>query len=192
MYTPVFIFGKREGQHVKAADVTGPNPSRLFYVTDRNSGIQFLIDTGAQVSVIPPSPKERHSPSALTLQALNNTSICTYGSRSLTLNLGLRRTFRWVFVVADVTHAILGIDFLQHYSLMVDLRQRRLVDAVTSLHVQGIISALTSPSPALLPRDTSNPFTRIVSEFPAVTQPNITTKIVKHGVTHHLTTTGPA
>ena len=191
MYTPMFIFGKREGQHVKATDVTGPNPSRLFYVTDRNSGIQFLIDTGAQVSVIPPSPKERHSPSALTLQAVNNTSISTYGSRSLTLNLGLRRTFRWVFVVADVTHAILGIDFLQHYSLMVDLRQRRLVDAVTSLHVQGIISALTSPSPTLLPRDTSDPFARIVSEFPAVTQPNITTKIVKHGVTHHLTTTGP-
>ena len=35
------------------------------------------------------------------------------------------------------------------------------------------------------------PFETIVSEFPAVTQPSITTRSVKHSVTHHVTTTGP-
>ena len=173
---------------MKATDVTGPT---LFFITDRDSGTRFLIDTRAQVSVIPPSAKDRHSPSTLTLQAVNNTHIRTYGSRSLTLNLGLRRTFRWVFVVADVTNAILGVDFLQHYGLTVDLGHRRLVDDITNLHIQGTISALTSPSPSLLPRNLSNPFATLVSEFPTVTQPNITTGVVKHRVTHHLTTTGP-
>ena len=69
--------------------------SRLFYVTDKNTGVQYLVDTGAKVSVIPPSrttwPRQ---PDHLTLQAVNNTSIKTYGKRSLTLDLGLRRTFR--------------------------------------------------------------------------------------------------
>ena len=191
MYTSLLLLGKREGQYVKVADVTGPNPSRLFFISDRDSGLRFLIDTGAQVSVIPPSAKDRNAPSPLTLQAVNNTSIRTYGSRSLTLNLGLRRTFRWVFVVADVTNAILGADFLQHYNLMVDIRHQLLVDAITNLHVQGIVSTATSLSPSLLPQSPSNPFETIVSEFPAVTQPSITTRSVKHSVTHHVTTTGP-
>ena len=191
MYTSLLLFGKREGQYVKATDVTGPTPSRLFFITDRDLGTRFLIDTGAQVSVIPPSAKDRHSPSTLTLQAINNTPIRTYGSRSLTLNLGLRCTFRWVFVVADVTNAILGVDFLQHYGLTVDLAHRRLVDDITNLHIQGTISAVTPPSLSLLPRNLSNPFATLVSEFPTVTQPNITTGVVKHRVTHHLTTTGP-
>ena len=138
MHTSLLILGKREGQYVDAADVAGPYLCRLFYITDHNLGLQFLIDTGAQVSVVPPSPKDRPSPNSLTLQAVNGTTIRTYGSRSLTLNLSLRRTFRWIFVVADVTNAILGADFLQHFSLMVDMGKRRLIDSVTNLTVQGI------------------------------------------------------
>ena len=163
MFTSLLLFRKWEGQYVKAADVTGPNPSHLFFIIDRDSGIHFLIDTGAQVSIIPPSAKEQSSTSTLTLQAVNNTSIHTYGSHSLTLNLGLRRTFQWVFVVADVTNAILGADFLQHYSLTVDMGHRCLIDTVTSLHVQGIISTVPSPSPSLLPQSPSNTFSAVDS-----------------------------
>ena len=36
--------------------------NHLFYVTDRNSGLRFLVDTGAQVSVIPPSPCRSTTP----------------------------------------------------------------------------------------------------------------------------------
>ena len=144
-------FGDRGGQHVKATDVAGPHHSRLFFITDRDSGLRFLIDTGAQVSVIPPSATDRRSPSTLTLQAVNNTSIRTYGSRSLTLNLCLRHTFRWVFVGADVTNAILGADFLLHYQLMVDLGHRRFVDAVTCLHVQRSSATLHHHSPPSRP-----------------------------------------
>jgi hypothetical protein len=86
--------GKRHGQSLAATNVTGLQPSRLFYVTDRYTGLRFLVDTGAQVSVLPPSPEDRKHPRAdLTLQAVNDTSIRTFGTGSLTLNLGLRRTF---------------------------------------------------------------------------------------------------
>ena len=30
--------------------------SRLFYATDRSNGFRFLIDAGAEISVMPPSP----------------------------------------------------------------------------------------------------------------------------------------
>ena len=191
MHPSLCLLGKREGQYVEATDVTGLNSSRLFHITDRRSGLRFLIDTGAQVSVIPPSPADRNTPSTLTLQAVNNTRIRTYGTRSLALNLGLRRTFRWVFVVADVANPILGADFLQHFSLVVDLRHRRLIDALTTLTVQGLLSSQTSPSPSLLPRTPSTPFELLLSEFPTVTQPCAATGPVKHSVTHHITTTGP-
>ena len=191
MYTTLFVLGKRQGQCVDAADVTGPSPSRLLFITDRCSCIHFLVDTGAQVSVIPPSLQDKQSPSTITLQAINNTSISTYGTRSLTLNLGLRRTFRWVFVVADVANAILGADFLQYYGLVVDMKRRCLTDTTTSLKVHGVIATVTSPSPSLLPRNPAMPFEAIVSEFPSVTQPCVATSPGKHTVTHHITTTGP-
>ena len=91
------------------------------------------------MSVLPPSPKERlHPRSDLTLQAVNNTPIPTFGTRSLTLNLGLRRTFRWVFILAETSTPILGADFLRHFGLLVDLKNSKLSDSTTSLAVQGV------------------------------------------------------
>ena len=36
--------------------VSGPVNSRLFYITDQDTGTRFLVDTGAEVSIIPPLP----------------------------------------------------------------------------------------------------------------------------------------
>ena len=47
--------------------------------------IILLIDTCAEVSVIPPSFSDRRNPQGLTLHAANNTSIHTYSTRSLSL-----------------------------------------------------------------------------------------------------------
>ena len=41
-----------------------------FYVTDHNSGIGFLVDTGAQVSVITPLTLDKNSPSTLHYKVL--------------------------------------------------------------------------------------------------------------------------
>ena len=95
--------------------------------------MQFLVDTGADVSVIPPSAAERKHPQTLQLQAVNHTSISTYGIRSLTLNLGLQCTFRWAFIVADVRKPILGADFLHNFSLLVDIKHHQLLDGLTQL-----------------------------------------------------------
>ena len=113
------------GHTLSATSVVGQPLSRLFY---RISHLRFLVDTGAAVSVIPPSPSERTRKHSLTL----DTSISTYGSRSLTLNLGLRRTLHWVFIVRK---PILGADFLHHFNLLVDVKNCKLLDNLTHLCV---------------------------------------------------------
>ncbi|XP_075526687.1 uncharacterized protein LOC142558436 [Dermacentor variabilis] len=60
-------------------------PGRLFIVTDRISSLRFVADTGAEVSLLPPSKHDRASKSlGPTLRAANSTSIATYGLRSFT------------------------------------------------------------------------------------------------------------
>ncbi len=51
MQAPLFQGGKRAGQSLVAMSTTGLQPSRLFYVTDCSTGLRFLVDTGAEVSV---------------------------------------------------------------------------------------------------------------------------------------------
>ncbi|BHF73760.1 hypothetical protein SprV_0401684300 [Sparganum proliferum] len=117
-----------------ATTAAGPSrPSRLFYINDKSSGLRFLVDTGAEVSVIPPLRRHRLKPSQFSLQAANITTISTYGQRSLTLDLGLRRRFQGVFIEADVKSPIIGADFLSSFGSTVDVRHRRPTDTTTQL-----------------------------------------------------------
>ena len=186
-------FGKRPGQSLAATSATGPTrSSRLFFIKDRTSGEKFLVDTGAEVSVLPPSgPPSSRQPTGYSLQAANHSSIATYGTRSLTLDLGLRRTFRWIFVIADVRHAILGADFLHHFGLSVDVRQSRLTDNLTHLQVLGISTRTVSDGPTLPCLDSQDPYAAVLAEFPELLRPRATDQPTQHAVTHHIRTTGP-
>jgi hypothetical protein len=66
------------------------------------------------------------------LCAANGTTIHTYGWLLLSLNLGLCRDFTWRFVVADITQPLIRVDFLSHFGLLVDCRNNRTLDGVTS------------------------------------------------------------
>ena len=65
----------------------------------------------------------------------------------------------------------MGADFLRYFSLLVDMRQHRLLDALTQLKIQRIATHDTSPSPAFLPTRPHNEYDAILAEFPAVTRP---------------------
>ena len=133
--------GKRVGRAL--ASTAFLQVAYFTYVTHT----RFLIDTGSEVSVIPPTPADRRrSTDPRTLTAVNNTSIRTYGQRSLTLNLGLRRALPWIFIIADVQKPIIGTDFLCHYELTVDMHKHKLTDTNTHLQVQGILSSGAPPS----------------------------------------------
>ncbi|KOX80085.1 hypothetical protein WN51_08989 [Melipona quadrifasciata] len=58
----------------------------------------------------------------------------------LTLDLGLRRPYTWKFTVAQVQQPIIDADFLQYHGLLVDLRNRRIIDDYTKLQQLAQIS----------------------------------------------------
>ena len=104
-----------------------------FFISERESHNRFLIDTGAKVSVLPPTKKDKlQRQQGLDLQAANGTAISTYGQCSLTLNLGLCHPFQWIFTIAEVKHPILGADFLGYHDLLVDIRHKCLLDSQTN------------------------------------------------------------
>ena len=69
-------------------------------------------------------------PRATLLQvcAANGTTILTFGTRQLTVHLGPGRWHMWMFIHENVPTGMLGIDFLQHYELLVDSRRLQLID----------------------------------------------------------------
>ena len=60
---------KLESRSLMATAGTGVKHyfSRLFYITDRGTNRQFLVDTGAEISVIPPSTTDRANPQDMVL-----------------------------------------------------------------------------------------------------------------------------
>ncbi|GFX02923.1 hypothetical protein TNCV_4439051 [Trichonephila clavipes] len=145
--------------------------SRLFLL-DRKSGQKFLIDSGSEICVIPPSPTMNKSPqSNFSLFAANNTKIPAYGMVRKELNLGLRRPFIWTFIIADVSSPIIGADFLKHFILLIDLKKKK--------------------KPSILTVDANISFKNILSEYPDLSNPSLISKSASHGTVHHIITTGP-
>lgn len=173
-----------------AANDTSPETRRLF-VTDRNSKLSFLVDTGADLCTYPRKlVKERREKSTYELYAANNSVIATYGCITLSLNLGLRRDFNWRFVVADVEKPIIGADFLSHYNLLVDIRGNRLIDTTTTLKVE--CQALYCDIPHVRAISSDIPYRDLLAEFPEVTRPAGIPTEVRHNTVHHIRTTpGP-
>ena len=52
----------------------------------------------------------------------------TFGSKSLTLNIGLLRNFTWDFKISAISQPILGTDFLRHLNILVSIQQCKLFD----------------------------------------------------------------
>ncbi|BHF69006.1 hypothetical protein SprV_0301204700 [Sparganum proliferum] len=114
--------GKPISQRIDATVFSdSSNSGRIFYVCNSVTRKRFLVDTGAQISVLPPTPAGRRlTSSGLHPQAANCSPISTFGSLPLILNVHLRRSFSWVFVIADVPYAILDPDFLTKFDLLVE------------------------------------------------------------------------
>lgn len=186
----MFLVGKPHGPSLTAASDYGQHPSRLFYVMHMISGKRLLVDTGPEVSVPPASQLDRQQAQhTRPLRAVNISPIAAYGQRTLTIDIGLRRLFRWVFIVADLREAILGADFLANFGLAVSMRGRSLKDATTSFTIQTILSSLEA-SP-MGPLAASSRYDATFAEYPAITRPCNTEVPAKHTVTHHIITNGP-
>nr|VZI38242.1 unnamed protein product [Spirometra erinaceieuropaei] len=107
----------------------------------------------------------------LHLQAINCSPIPVFGSLSLTLNIGLRRSFTWIFVIAEVPHAILGSDFLAEFDRLVDCRRARLLDRTTGLFLRGLTPFTAPTNLSVLDTDIGSPFRQLLLSHPNIIKP---------------------
>ena len=83
--------------------------------------MRFLLDTGAEISMIPPCRYYKPYHGLQDLVSTNGTPIRIFGTKKLNIDVGARYTRRWTFKVADVAVPIIGIDFLRHFGLGIDV-----------------------------------------------------------------------
>ena len=108
---------KRAGEPQVMTAVAGLKDCLLF-VLDKMTKWRFLVDKGAEVSVVPVTGLEsRTVKSGPVLLAANGSKIKSFGTRKLILHFN---SYHWEFVVAQVNKPLLGADFLRANKLLVD------------------------------------------------------------------------
>lgn len=182
------------GKRTRAPNIAASGSPRQhcrLHVRDKNSNTEFLVDTGADVSIYPRKFLQYRPLSSYKLYAANGSEINTYGTVNLTLNLRLRRSFPWRFIVADTQHPILGADFLSHYGLLVDMRRRQLQDTSTSLTTLGKPTTITLDTNVSTIRDGTR-YHSLLKEFASITKPNGQPTFPLHSTQHYIhTSPGP-
>ena len=114
-----------------ATSSPGPYVSRLLFLVNRNRVVLFPCGYRGSVSIVRPSAAERKNRQEYSLHAADNSAIVIFGERLLQLHLGLRRSFLWVFTLADTRYSILGVDCVRHFNLIVScMPQHSLVFSV--------------------------------------------------------------
>ena len=115
----------------------------LTYLSDSLSGLRFLADTGAAVSVLPHSASPS-SASGPALAGADGKGIASWGVVKKSLCFGGRIFTDVPFVLTAVARPILGADFFEAHSLLVDSASHSVLDAVSLLPVGGEKGAVRS------------------------------------------------
>lgn len=106
------------------------------------------------------------------------------------LDLNLRRDFFWKFVIAEVDKPIIGADFMAHYGLLVDCKNGRLLDGVTTLFSPGMMKKCDQASIKAISGNTD--YHKLLERYPNLTKPSGVFREVKHSTVHYIRTTpGP-
>ncbi|GFT91634.1 transposon Tf2-9 polyprotein [Trichonephila clavipes] len=123
------------------------------------------------------------------LSAANTSPINVYGKRLLTLDLNLRRVFRWPFLIASVSVPIIGADFWYNFNISPDLRNRKLIDNATKISTN---CKLVSPEVHSIKLASGECiFHGVLREFPEIVKPPYFSQEVKHNIKHFIETSGP-
>lgn len=159
-------------------------------IYDTVSKRNFLIDTGAEVSVIPVADRNAPPNPHYILYAANDSTIRTYGAARINTSFGLRRDMPWDFVIAEVNENIIGLDFLDAYNLLVDVRNNRIIDKDTLLEAIG--KRIAGPSISILrsPPKQDEWLKQLIDTFPAILTPLNKTPVDK-ATRHYIETQGP-
>ena len=147
------------------------------------------MDTGAEVSVLPPSShKHFFNNPGPALVAANGSSIKTYDKWTVTIELPVRR-FRWTFVMANVRKPLLGADFLRANSLLVNVQHYCLVNAKSFTSTPLCKTNILAPRLNAISTST-NAYAQLLAEFFKISTPQFFQIQPKHNVQHFIVTQG--
>ena len=163
-----------------------------MFVHDKTTSTDFLIDTGACLSLIPAKKfaSKNSIPESPYLQAANGTLINTYGERYLNINIGLRRDFLFPFVIADVKNAIIGADFLSRHKLNINMAEKTITDSLTDISVEVHESDLKVNEIVQIDPNTNGPHADLLKKFPNLTSDDISIPPCMMEFQHEITTMG--
>ena len=118
--------------------------STLLFLEDILSDREFLVDSGASVSVFP-GPWSSSDDRVRLFTEDGSRMVCS-GTGLIPLHFSCSsssRVFTWNFQLASVSVPLLGADFLEHFNLLVDIKGRKSVHADCPEDV--IVRALPGP-----------------------------------------------
>jgi hypothetical protein len=176
------------GKLVRRGGVNAIRPGSLLFLQDNSSGVKYLVDTGATVSMLPgPSSAGR---SAHPLETVNGAPIATGGERRLNLSFSTTSAavfnYTWDFLDGEVSGPLIGNDFIKANNWCVDPANNcvRILQSNTVFPASAALSL--GKAAAVLPSDCE----QLISKFPEVTADDQPFPPAAHGVQHFLETTG--
>jgi len=171
------------------ADINAVTPGSLLHIEDQLTHRRFLCDTGASYSILP-----HHSSAVASGPSLHGPAgrqIKCWGERELTLTFNDKQ-YKWIFLLADVKFAIIGIDFLKHFKLVVDAAAGQLIDTKTMAIITAVPGAVQRTSGGLFCAVGTAPpaYRSILVEYQDVLNSTGDLPPPAHKVEHHLITAG--
>ena len=140
---------------------------------------EFLVDTGSSISVLPSEYRADFS-DHVRCQTASGQMIETLGSRVLNFRLNFKQ-YTWKFHVADVSHPIIGMDFLSTNCFVIDCKSREITggsnvnvtDTLISLHTKN---NSTYSCNTIIPGDNTNDTNKQFITQLIRQNPNLTTR----------------
>ncbi|GFW36280.1 transposon Tf2-6 polyprotein [Trichonephila clavipes] len=127
----------------------------IYSATADNSAMKNILD---KVSLLEQRISELSINRRSSRSEFKNSNQTRNKSRSRSR---LRREFQFPFIIAKVDKGIMGADFLNKFNLLIDIRNKQLIDGITNLHVKDLM------------------------------KPNLLVTNTKHDVKHYIATKGP-
>ena len=144
----MFLVGKLAGRQVDVFYLPASSTrSSLVYLLNKLSSRCFLVDSGVSVSVFP-APASSTSSSVKLLTAEGSSVSCS-GSRIIRLRFGAC-SFDWLFQLAQVSVPILGVDFLRHHNLLLDVGNQKVYSNSSPGSPAFLLTSSSLPSSSFL------------------------------------------
>jgi hypothetical protein len=139
------VGGDRRGPHQihTATAMSFSHGSGLMFLRDSYNKLNFLVDSGASLSIIPFSSTQM--PLGPKLLGANGASIHTWGFQTKTVKIGTN-TFEHEFLLAKVAIPFLGLDFFRKFQLSIHPLQCQVLDKAGN-PISAIFTAAANQPP---------------------------------------------